>query len=396
MKHYTLFLFLLCAGALPAQPGLFSSQILGGSNTITPAAPFLLLTPDARSGALGDCGAATSADAFSMHWNPAKIAFAPGRFDFGIAYTPWLRALIPDVNLAYVSGFIRPRRIRGFENHKQAFCTSLRYFSLGNFTSVGPGAVGTSQYRPNCISYDLGYVRKLSKNFSAGAAVRYVTLNLDINQARTQNFAVDLSAYYRLDSLIGDRAHLGLGINISNLAPRYDRRTPATPEDFSPANLRLGATLRTDEIGYNSFALSFDLNKLLVPSSPVYAIGANGNPQVNPATGQYVIVKGKQPGEHGIIGTFYDSPDGFEGELREITIGSGIEYWYNKTFAVRSGYFHEHEEYGNRQFVTLGAGIRYHIFGLDFAYLLPANRQRSPLENTLRFSLFFRFQQLRA
>lgn len=375
------------------------NDFLSNLNTITTAVPFLLITPDSRAGGMGETGVATTPDVNSIHWNAAKLAFAPKKMGLGISYTPWLRALVPDINLAYVSFYNKP-------NKNSAFAGSMRYFSMGNitFTDVSGNTIG--QFKPNEFAFDFAYSRKLSNFFSAAMAVRLIRSNLTngitVGGQDTKpggSVAVDLSGFYHNDKLkiSGKQSTFMAGISISNIGAKISYSTSIN-KDFIPINLRLGAGLNVKADDYNRIGVQLEFNKLLVPTPPVYEIDpATGSPKV--VGGQFVILAGKDPNRsvpEGMLGSFNDAPGGFREELKEINIGFGTEYWYNETFAIRAGYFYEAPTKGNRQFFTLGAGIKYNVFGLDFAYLIPTNAQRSPLQNTLRFTLTFDFDALKS
>ena len=384
-----------------AQTKLTTDELLGQINTITTAVPFLMIAPDSRAGGLGDAGVASTPDANSMHWNPAKYAFIKDLKDgkekklgVSISYIPWLRQLVPEINLAYLSGYYRI-------DADQVIAASLRYFSLGNivFTNIVGDNIG--QFNPNEFALDFAYSRKLSDRFSASMAARYIYSNLtggiDVQGSATRagkSFATDLSAYYENDDIdLGDKgATLGIGLNISNVGAKIAYSDRGGVRDFIPINLKTGASLNIDLDEHNRFGIIADINKLLVPSPPVYDINSDGSPKQD-ADGNYVILKGKDPNRgiaSGMVGSFSDAPGGFKEELREFNLGGGFEYWYDNQFAVRAGYFHEHATKGNRKFITLGAGLKYNVFSLDFAYLIPT-QQRNPLENTLRFTLLFNF-----
>lgn len=388
----------LSAVPLNAQNTLTRDEILGGLNTITTAVPFLLITPDSRAGGMGECGVATTPDVNSIHWNAAKLAFAPQKFGLGVSYTPWLRALVPDINLAYVSFYSKPDK-------NSAFGGSLRYFSMGSitFTDVVGNTIG--QFRPNEFALDAAYSRKLSERFSAAMTARFILSNLtngitvagqDTKAGKA--VAVDLCGYYMNDDLkMADKPMtLMFGLAITNIGNKISYST-STNKDFIPINLRLGGGFNVKADDYNRIGFQVEFNKLLVPSPPIYARDAQNNFIPN-GNGGYQIQYGKDPDRsvpEGIFGSFSDAPGGFTEELREINLSTGAEYWYNETFAVRAGYFYEHPLKGNRQFLTLGAGIKYNVFGLDFAYLIPTNAQRSPLQNTLRFTLTFDFAAMK-
>ncbi|MCK6638488.1 MAG: type IX secretion system outer membrane channel protein PorV [Bacteroidia bacterium] len=394
---------LATVAAMPAfaqtQNNLTTDELLGQLNTITTAVPFLLITPDSRAGGMGETGVATTPDVNSLHWNASKLAFADKKMGMGISYSPWLRALVPDINLAYISFYTKP-------NKNSAFGASLRYFSLGNitFTDVVGNTIG--QFKPNEFAFDFGYSRKLSEKFSAGMTARIIRSNLT-NGITVQGqdtrpgtaVAVDLSGYYHDDDLkiSGKPTTFMAGIAITNIGNKISYSTSIN-KDFIPINLRLGSGISVKADDYNRIGFQLEFNKLLVPTPPVYEIDPlTGSPKI--VNGQYVILAGKDPNRsvpEGIFGSFNDAPGGFREELKEINICTGLEYWYNETFAVRMGYFYEAPTKGNRQFFTLGAGIKYNVFGLDFAYLIPTNAQRSPLQNTLRFSLTFDFDAFKS
>jgi hypothetical protein len=361
-----------------------TSQLTGGINTITTAVPLLLITPDSRAGAMADCGVATSADANSIHWNAAKLAFADRKFGMGVSYTPWLRNLVNDINLAYLSGYYKLDK-------NSAIGGSLRYFSLGNitFTDVVGNTIGN--FRPNEFALDGAYSRKLSDHFSAGMAMRFIYSNLTNGLTLTGGtqtragtaFAVDINGLYKSGKIDmdGKKTYLNFGFNISNIGNKISY-TSSGDRDFIPTNLKLGVAWQIDLDEHNTFTLTSDLNKLLVPTPPEYATGTTN------------IVRGKDPNvsvTQGMIQSFYDAPGGAKEELREINPSIGMEYWYDKQFAVRTGFFYEDKTKGNRQYITLGAGVKYNVFGLDFAYLIPI-RQNNPLQNTLRFTLLFDFE----
>lgn len=391
-------------------------------NTITTAVPFLMIAPDSRSGALGDIGVSLSPDANSMHWNLSKIAFAEKKLDLSLSYTPWLRQLVPDINLAYLSGYFKV-------DDDQGFGASLRYFSLGDitFTDAAGNVIGSA--KPNEFAVDMGYARKLTDNWSAALAGRFVFSNLTqgyavegANSKAGLSGAADVSAFYRKDIKMGEKdAQFAFGINISNIGSKMSY-TASAERDFIPTNLRLGPgmTIKLDE--YNKLNFGVDFNKLLVPTPPIYERDSLGNPIFSSTTNSFLIASGKDPEvgvATGIFQSFSDAPgiiatdetgqwlynaDGtvqvesgsrFKEEMREINVGVGVEYFYgeDEQLALRAGYFHESATKGNRKYFTLGAGLHYTKFTLDFAYLIPT-QQRNPLANTLRFTLRFSFDEL--
>lgn len=366
-------------------------------NTITTAVSFLTIAPDARSGALGDAGVASAPDGSSIHWNPAKLAFIEKDMGFSISYTPWLRALVDDINLSYLGFF---KKI----DEDQAIGASLLYFTLGEiqFTDDQGGSLGTVS--PNEFALDFAYSRKLGEDFSGGIALRYVYSNLTAGQIaggiETKPgwaIAADVSAYYQKDiDFNRTPAKFAAGINISNIGNKISY-SESIESDFIPINLRFGPSLTFQLDDYNSLALLLDINKLLVPTPPIYKRDETSSGYVYDDDGNLEIESGKDPNRgvvSGIFGSFTDAPGGFSEEMKEFTISSGVEYWYDKQFALRGGYFYENELKGNRKFFTLGLGLKYNVFGLDFAYLVPI-AQRNALENVLRFSLTFDLDAVR-
>jgi hypothetical protein len=365
-------------------------------NTITTAVPFLMIAPDARAAAMGDAGVSSSPDVNSMHWNPAKYAFIDKEMGLALSYTPWLRSLVNDINLSYLSGF---RKI----DELQTVAATLLFFSLGDiqFTDINGNSLGT--YRPNEFAIDVAYARKLGDYISGGIAARYIHSNLtqgqDVALQETRpgrSIAADVSAYYERDlDWRRSPATFSAGINISNIGNKISY-SDDIQSDFIPINLRFGPTLRFDLDEYNSISFSLDINKLLVPTPPIYERDPVTNEVLLDDDGNYRIASGRDPNRSvvaGMFGSFADAPNGFSEELKEFSFAGGIEYWYDKQFAIRGGYFHEHQLKGNRKFFTLGIGLKYNVFGLDFAYLVPV-LQRSPLENVLRFSLTFDFDAI--
>ena len=370
-----------------------SSQALGGStiNPITTAVPFLLISPDSKQGALGDAGVATDADANSSHWNGSKLAFADKKFGVALTATPWLRNLVPDIYLYYLSGYSKI-------NKNQAVSASLRYFTLGNIQLTD--AIGNSigDFKPNEFAIDIGFAQKLSKNFSLGVATRFINSSISRvyfngqqgNAAST--VAVDLTMFYKSNEFkLGDKkAYATGGLAFTNLGAKIKY---STEKNFIPMNMRLGGGLKINMDDYNTFGVYTDLNKLLVPTPPIYEYTSNNQIAIDPTTGAKIILAGKDPNvpvAQGIFQSFSDAPGGMKEELKEVNISAGAEYEYNKTFAVRAGYFHEPKTKGARQFFTLGIGLKYSIGSLDISYLIPRTIN-NPLQNTFRFSLAFYF-----
>lgn len=368
-------------------------------NTITTAVPFLLIAPDSRSGAMGDVGVASSPDANSMHWNVAKLAFVEKEMGVSVSYSPWLRQLVPDISLSYVSGYKK----LGDDN---AIGASLRYFSLGDIKFTNDQGDPIGDFNPAEFAFDVGYSQKFGERFSGGLAVRYIYSNLtggiEVGGADTKagrSFAVDIGAFYTNDDaeVFGQDAILNVGLSISNIGAKISYTNDAV-KDFIPINMRLGQSLTFVLDDYNSFSILTDVNKLLVPTPPVYATDDSGNPIIDTETEEPVIESGKDPDVpivSGIFQSFSDAPGGFSEELREYNISAGLEYLYNKQFAVRAGYFHEHASKGNRKYITVGAGLKLSVFSIDFSYLI-STTQQNPLANTVRFSLMFDFDAFKS
>ena len=358
-------------------------------NTITTAVPFLLISPDSRAGGMGDVGVATSPDANSLHWNPAKYSFIDEDMGFAVSYVPWLRELVPDINLSYISGYKKL-------NKNDVIAMELRYFTLGDITFTDVIGNNLGQYKPNEFAIGSSYSRKLSDQFSLAISGRYIYSNLTGGQSAGgiatnagQSIAADVAGYYVKDIRIAKKdAELALGANISNIGNKISY-TETSTRDFIPINLRLGAAVNTDFDEYNKISFAFDLNKLLVPTPPMY------NDSISDQ-----IDLGKDPNVSvvsGIFQSFGDAPGGFNEEIREINFSLGTEYWYNNQFAIRAGYFNEHNTKGGRKFFTFGSGVKYNVFALDFSYLINASRAingNNPLANTMRFTLTFDFGQM--
>jgi hypothetical protein len=393
----SLFIIGLLASSLThdvkAQIAGSNSQLDGRQNTITTAVPFLMITPEARGGGMGDVGVATPNDANAMHWNLSKIVFNEKAGAVSLSYTPWLRSLVPDISLAYMTGYAKV-------GDRSAVSGSLRYFSLGQIQFTDQFGNSTGNYNPNELAVDLGYASKLSEHFSLGIAFRYIRSDLAgaFNQGQTpvragNAFAGDITSYYTNKGKIkieGKKYNLnyGIGAALTNIGSKISY-TSQQFQNFIPINLRVGGYTQIELDKYNTIALALDFNKLCVPSNPIYArdstgvvIIENGKPKINEGYDPDV------PLIQGMIQSFYDAPGGFKEELQEINISTGLEYWYDKQFALRTGFFYESPNKGDRKFLTFGAGFRFNVFGLDLSYLVPIEN-RNPLERTLRFTLIF-------
>jgi len=383
-----------------------SSSSLGGSNyanklnPITTAVPFLMISPDSKQGAMGDVGAATDPDVNAIHWNGSKLAFTEKDFGVGFTVTPWLRNLVPDINMYYVGGY-------GRLNKNQVLGASLRYFSLGNIDLTDATGQRTGSIKPNEFSLDMAFSQKLSKNFGIGVAGRFVNSTISRvffngssgNAAST--VAVDLSMYYRSEKFkLGEKKALATGgLAFTNIGAKIKY---SNDENFIPMNMRLGGGLRTYLDETNAVAVYLDFNKLLVPTPPVYKKKIDPNTgqettedEIDPATGKKVILAGKDPNVDvatGILQSFSDAPGGFSEEMKEINIATGLEYDYNNIFAVRMGYFHEPKTKGSRQYFTFGVGFKFKVINVDGSYLVPTSLQ-NPLQRTWRITLSFNFDK---
>lgn len=350
-----------------------------GANTITTGVPFLTIAPDSRSGAMGDAGVALSPDVNSQHWNPAKYAFVESEMGVALSYTPWLRQLVNDINLAYLVGYKRL-------DDQQTVSASLRYFTLGDITFMSEYGEALGNQSPNEFAFDIGYTRLLSDKFSGAVALRYIRSDLTggqmVNNTETHagsTFATDVAFYYQNEIRVNRKmSTIAAGINLSNIGGKISY-TDGETKDFIPANMKLGVAYTTEMDKYNTITIAFDANKLLVPT---------------PDTAKVDIITGLGSSKSvvaGIFSSFGDAPGGMSEEFKEITFSLGAEYWYNKQFALRAGYFYEDATKGNRKFFTAGAGLKMNVFALDFSYLLPV-AQNNPLANTLRFTLSFDFE----
>lgn len=345
--------------------------------TITTGVPFLMIGPDARAGGMGDVGVASSPDGNAIFWNASKLAFVEDDMAFNISYVPWLKGLVDDIGLGYVSFYKKL-------DDQQTVGSSLRYFSLGNITFTNEEGISQGTYKPNEWVIDLAYARKLGDYFSAAVTGKFVYSNLTLGQningvdsRAGTSVAADVSMYFRKPIEIGrNDAIFNAGLAINNIGSKISY-TSSTQKDFIPTNIRLGLGLEFELDSYNSLAITGELTKLLVPTPPMR--DDNGDP-IPPYLDNDVSTI------TGMLHSFYDAP--FKEEMQEINFAGGLEYWYDKQFAVRGGYFYESAQKGNRQYFTLGAGLKYNVFGLDFSYLISTN-PNNPLKNTLRFTLAY-------
>lgn len=374
-------------------------------NVITTAVPFVSISPDARGGSLGDCGVASAPDVYSMHYNAAKYVYLQDKFAAGLGYSPWLRNLVPDMNLAYLALAYKI-------NDRSSVAGTLRYFSCGEIEFRDSYNQSLGKYSPNEWALDATYSRMLGDYLSGAVAGRFIYSDLTQNQGEQArpgiSVAADVAVFYKrpVEWFSSMDADFSWGAAITNIGSKISYSGISDRRDFIPTTLRAGANLKLELDEYNSLAFMVDFSKLMVPTPPVIARQENGSPILNP-DGSYQILYGLDNNVsvvQGMIQSFYDAPGygynsdnelvnygKFYEELCEINIGGGIEYWYNNIFAVRAGYFNETALKGNRKYVTLGAALKYNVFGLDVSYLIPINTVAgsNPLENTLRFNLTY-------
>lgn len=375
MRHS--FLSTLAVGAAAfffSLPNVYAQLGSRGSKTITTAAPFLLIGPDSRAGGMGEAGVAIADDANATHWNPAGLAFIDGEMGFSLSYSPWLRSLnIPDINLAYLSGYKKAGK-------NGTLGASLRYFSLGTIEYTGENAEPLGDDRPSEFALDAAYALKVTPDLSASISLRYFYSRLatDVNICAdckpVSSVAGDMSFLYKKDFKIRNPGAdlpvtFSSGLVISNIGPKVSYSSTTSAQDYIPINLRLGYAFKFQVDEYNSVTFANDFNKLMVPSEG----GRSDLPLLQ-----------------GMFGSFSDAPGGIGEEISEFTTSIGLEYWYRGLFAARLGYFYEDPAKGNRKFITLGAGLKYKVFGVNFSYLAPLEQQH-PLANTLRFSLTYDF-----
>lgn len=351
-------------------------------NVVTTAVPFLRISPDARSGGMGDLGVATSPDTYSGLWNGGKVAFNTGKGGIGATYTPWLKDLVNDVYLATLAGYYK------FADN-QAIYGSVRYFSLGNITFTDNLGNDFGSFRPREFGVDVGYSRKLNAKNGVGIALKFINSNL------AGNTTVGSTTYKAGNAVAADLSyfHTGIGANgsgwnfgavLSNLGSKISYTDNADAKDFIPANLGLGATYTKQMNAQNKLMFGLDLNKLLVPTPPA-----------DPATPTELANYRNK----GVVGSWFssfgDADGGFSEEVKEFQVSLGAEYTYNNQFSLRAGYFYENKEKGNRRYFTAGLGVKYNVFGFNFAYLVPTGSgvSRNPLSNTLRFSIIFDFEK---
>ena len=363
---------------------IFSSFNLHSQDrrVITTAVPFLMISADARASGLGEQGVATTPDAFSQHWNPAKYVFIENKSGVGVSYTPYLSKLVSDVFLANLNYY-------NVINDRSSWSTSFKYFSLGDIDILQNPQDIPYLENPNEFTLDASYILKLNDNFSMGVTGRFLMSDVklqsvDSDSSSASSFAVDISGFFQSD----ERAYENFngiwraGFNISNMGPRM-KYEELGKNNFIPTNLKIGSAFDFIFDSSNKLSLNLELNKLLVPSPsiPVY----NSNDQIIGYNQEDVSFLS------GLFKSFGDAPDGFSEEIKEITLALGLEYLYNDSFALRVGYFGENEDKGARKYITFGTGFRLDDINIDLSYLLSTSDIISPLENTLRFSFTYNF-----
>lgn len=380
---------------------IFASFVYAQERVITTGAPFLLVAADARAAGLADQGVATSSDAFSQQWNPAKYAFALNKQGFSVSYTPYLTDLVNDISLGQFSYFNKL-------NERSAFAGSLRYFGLGEIQLTDINGALLNTVSPNEFALDGSYSLKLSEKFAMSVAARFINSNLKVSTgiedaSAASTFAIDVAGFFQSEEIAFNEfnGRWRAGFNFQNLGPKISYDNDQFNNNFLPANLKLGAGFDFILDDYNKVAVSLELNKLLVPTpkSAGLPIDTNNDGDFDDdgdiTQNEQNIINANEYATtswtSGIFKSFGDAPGGFSEELKEITYSLAAEYLYQDSFAMRLGYFHESPQKGARQFFSLGAGFKYTSIKVDVSYLFSASKVRNPLENTLRFSLTFNF-----
>jgi len=376
------FVLLRCCFLMFLGVFIFHSKTHAQERVISTGVPFLLITPDARAAGIGEQGVATSVDAFSQQWNPAKYVFSEQNSAFAISYTPYLSKLVSDIFLANLTYYNK-------NSERSAWATSLKYFSLGEIVLndlVAGSIIQQGVERPNELTLDFSYSLLLNSKYSMAVAARFIRSDLklssDADASSANTLGVDIAGFYRsnLFDFRENKARLRAGFNISNIGPRlkYDE---GGQKNFIPTNLKLGTGLNVHLDANNKISFNVEFNKLLVPTPVAF---------LDEDTGE--VLSYQQPDISflsGIFESFSDAPDGFSEELKEITWGVGSEYNFQDSFALRGGYFNESLEKGSRRYFTLGAGFSLDFAEIDISYLFSTSKVRNPLENTLRFSIIF-------
>jgi hypothetical protein len=381
-RKILLIIGILVSGSIYSQ----TQNDIGRINTVTTAVPFLRINPDARSGGMGDVGIATSADANATFFNPAKLVFSDKKLGLSLDYAPWLRNLgITDIFITHFAGYYKL-------DDYQALHTSFKFFSLGNITFTDYLGNINGQFNPRELALDVGYNRKLGKYVGLGVGLRYIYSNLASGQ-QVDNSPIkaghaigsDISfAFEKPISLKGDKSSvISTGLAITNIGSKISYTSDALEKDYIPTNLGVGVGYRFMPNKSNEIGIYADINKLMVPTPDTVDSDNNG----------ILDFKEKSP-IGGMFSSFADAPGGAKEEFKEFMYSTGLEYWYDKQFGARVGYFHEATTKGNRKYFTAGVSVKYSVFGLDFSYLVPTSNRRNPLDNTFRFSLKFDFDNI--
>lgn len=393
------FLLAFAANQLESHAQISIPQLSGqdqNRRVIITAVPFLNFAPDSRHSAMGDAGVATSPDVNSAHWNAGKLAFIEDDMGFSLSYSPWLGRLVPDMSLNYLTGYKRIDNV-------SAFGIDLRYFNMGDIQLTDSRGNPLGDFSPRDIAIGGTYSRKLSDDLSLGISARFIHSNLSGNLSSAGgnesrpgvSVGTDVGIYHSSEIILSDKeVDFSWGINISNIGPKITYNS-AEDLDYLPTNLRIGSALSIPMDEMNTITFALDLNKMMVPTPPVYEVDDNGQLVLDPDTNQPNIEAGLDPSRpllSGMFGSFFDAPDGFGEEMREVMIAFGTEYSYDDKFAVRAGYFYENPSKGGRRYFTMGVGFKFNRLGFDFSYLVP-QVQNHPLAETLRFTLLYNLER---
>jgi hypothetical protein len=390
-KSILLIVFALIGFTSFAQNSVIISGQDPSRRVITTAVPFLNFAPDSRHSAMGDVGVATSPDASSAHWNSGKLAFIKDDLGFSLSYSPWLGKLVNDMSVSYLTGF---KKI----DDNSAFAFDLRYFNMGDIQLTDGRGNELGEFNPRDIAIGGTYSRKLSQYFGLGISARFIYSNLSGNISSTTGseakagigVGADIGLYYQKPIFIGSKDGMwSWGVAITNIGPKITYNS-AEDLDYIPTNFRLGTAYSVNFDANNTLTFALDVNKLMVPTPPLYATNEDGTLATDD-NGNLIIEAGQDPDRaliSGMFGSFSDAPGGFSEEMQEFTVSFGMEYLYAKKFAVRTGYFYENPSKGGRRYFTMGVGMDIQKIGLDFSYLVP-QVQNHPLAETLRFSLLY-------
>ena len=392
-KNLLIAVFTLATLSVEAQNSIIISGQDVDRRVITTAVPFLNFAPDSRHSGMGDVGVALSPDASSAHWNAGQLAFVENDMGFSLSYSPWLGKLVNDMSLSYLTGFFKIDEV-------SAFGFDLRYFDMGDIQLTDGNGEDLGQFNPRDIAIGGTYSRKLSSYLGLGISARFIYSNLSGNISSVGgseakpgiSVGTDVGLYYSKPIFAGAKdANFSWGVSILNIGPKITYNS-ADDLDYIPTNLKVGTAYSIDLDQVNKLTFALDLNKLLVPSPPIYSTNEDGTLETD-SNGNLIIKpgNGKDPNRpllSGMFGSFTDAPGGFSEEMQEIMISFGVEYSYDDKFAVRTGYFHENQSKGGRKYFTMGVGFDLKKLGFDFSYLVP-QKQNHPLAETLRFTLMY-------